>query len=74
MKDHNLLRKGMPVLSLICKQTKTNISYDDTQFCLREASTEMNDFWDSWETQSIKPMTLDLRVMSSNPMLGVEFT
>lgn len=30
--------------------------------------------WGSWLTQAVEPATLDLRVVSSFPMLGVKIT
>ena len=31
-------------------------------------------FWEAWSAQSMKQVTLDLRVVSSSPTLGVELT
>ena len=32
------------------------------------------DEWGAWLAQSVKHVTLDLRVVSSSPMLGIELT
>ena len=35
---------------------------------------KITDTWDAWLAQSVEHATLDLRAVSSTPMLGVEIT